>query len=63
MESLEYGKERVDFSSRMQKLREVKITNVSNLRNCKNERIMLVSSRTKTPFYIFSLLPYQKMKR
>ncbi len=47
----------------MQKLKEVKVTNSSNLKNCKNERIMLVSSASKIPFYVFSLLPYKKIKR
>lgn len=47
----------------MQKMKQVKITNANNLKNCKNERIMLLSSATKVPFYVFSFLPYRKAKR
>ncbi|KAK7604394.1 hypothetical protein V9T40_005580 [Parthenolecanium corni] len=60
--SAPFRERQADLKHRAQKCKEVKITNVNNLKNCKNERIMLVSASSKIPFYVFSFLPYKKNK-
>lgn len=48
------------IDSRVSKLREVRVVQPSSLQHCKNERMMLLTPKTKIPFYVFSFIPYKK---